>query len=349
MSSRLQNANSHGRSRPLAPPQTLVGPCPSRVLSTLPQVRRPLSRAYFLLSDFLPLFHLFAPGQLRSPLRIRFLAPSAIILAERHSRPSGPSPSARTCLGGVSPPWRLAPCARSLGAGRGRLEEGPECLVTRTRSRVRSGPDMVRREPGPPGPAEFPPGASRRKPAPKCYRSIPAPGDPPRPGLSSRPAIRVEPDPGTTICSPSADRPARSCAMARSATPPELRPLKPDKPIPRRARFASRLATAMRASYHSSPLACPGLRRSSPSPPEPAPSPRSGQSPDRPVPGSQPTRPRSARPRRDRRVPPLPGTGPAPCQTQPRRGPARSTSLPPPPARAGMGRPASFRHCCFAL
>ena len=220
-----------------------------------------------------------------------------------------------------------------------RLENGPECLVTRTRSRVRSGPDMVRREPGPPGPAEFPSGASRREPTPKCYRSIPAPGDPPRPGLSSRPAIRVEPDPGTTICSPSADRPAHSCAMARSATPPELRPLKPDKPIPQQARSASRLATAMRASYHSSflPLACPGLRRSSPSPPEPAPSPRSGQSPDRPVPGSQPTKPRSARPRRDRSVPPLPGTGPAPRQPQPRRGPARST--PPSPRTSRDGAP----------
>ena len=224
-----------------------------------------------------------------------------------------------------------------------RLENGPECLVTRTRSRVRSGPDMVRREPGPPGPAEFPSGASRREPTPKCYRSIPAPGDPPRPGLSSRPAIRVEPDPGTTICSPSADRPARSCAMARSATPPELRPLKPDKPIPQQARSASRPATAMRASYHSSsfPLlvlafAAPRLRRRN------QPHRRDPGSP-RTDPFREANRPGLARLAQD-------GTGASRRSPEP----ARSASAPasprpcllnsPPPARAGMGRPASFRH-----
>ena len=187
------------------------------------------------------------------------------------------------------------------------------------------------------GPAEFPQGTARREPALRV------------PGLSRfRALLRLPARPaGRPFASsltreprsaaPSADRTAGSCAIARSATPPEPRPLKPDKPIPRRARSASRLATAMRASYHSSPLACPGLRRSSPSPPEPASSPRSRQFPERPVPGSQPTRPRSARPRRDRSVPPLPGTGPAPRQPQPRRGPARST--PPSPRTSRDGAP----------
>ena len=214
-----------------------------------------------------------------------------------------------------------------------RLENGPECLVTRTRSRVRSGPDMVRREPGPPGPAEFPSGASRREPTPKCYRSIPAPGDPPRPGLSSRPAIRVEPDPGTTICSPSADRPARSCAMARSATPPELRPLRPDKPIPQQARSASRPATAMRASYHSSSFPLLVLAFAAGTSPiaairaVPGPT-RSGKPTDQASLGSPKTGPER---------PAAPRNRPAPRQPQPRRGPACST--PPPPRTSRDGAP----------
>lgn len=164
----------------------------------------------FPLPDFLPLFSPprllpFAPCQLRRPLRIRrpvlerscCRAPFPAFRAVPVCPLLGEPASAEFRPLGV---WRSARVLRAQAAAR--PEDRPECLKRE--------PAAVSFWPGPGparaktarGPAEFPQGAFRRKPAPSVtdrsrlqalLRILACPAGQ---------TLRVEPDPGTMLCGP---------------------------------------------------------------------------------------------------------------------------------------------------
>ena len=348
MSSRRPGANGRSRSRPLGAAPNVPGHLsPTRIsyctASPAPVVKCPIPRSRISCLSFSS-----SPSLLRSVPASRTVAdpapcPWSNHVAEHHSRPSGLSPSASVC---ASLPRRsFAPLAfGALPAFCGRRprparKTGPSAWNANPQP-CRSGPGMDRREPKPPGPRRVSARSVQAEAGSEGYRSISAPGAPPYPGLSSRPTVHYSRRacPGTmrcgplggSACPPICASPQRNASRASSLSarvsrmPQQLRaseiPRSPQRiclrrpggraPHPVRPPLRGLLAAPL-------PLLVLAFAALAPSRPEPDPSPRSGQAPGRPVQRSRPTKPRSARPRRDRRVPPLP--------------------------RTGLGRPASFR------